>query len=137
MDQSVNLLQKTPQFNSNFNYPLQVLDDLMVALKLTPPKQSGSNGALSAVASGATTDSSIADEENKENIGESHQSATLTSGSTSGDVICSQPLSQFPPVEPPPSGTSSENQSNKSDHPPSSQVDVEMSADEMSASPGS
>eukprot|EP00094_Tigriopus_californicus_P002307 TCALIF_02227-PA protein Name:"Similar to Mob1 MOB kinase activator-like 2 (Drosophila pseudoobscura pseudoobscura)" AED:0.10 eAED:0.10 QI:205/0.8/0.83/1/0.6/0.66/6/603/240 len=113
-------------------HELEVLDDLMVALKLTPPKQSGSNGTLSAVTAG-TADSSITDEENKENIGES-QPMTTTSGSTTGEVICSQPLSQFPPVEP--GGTSSEPQSNKSD-PPSSQVDVEMSADEVSASPSS
>ncbi|TRY73205.1 hypothetical protein TCAL_02227 [Tigriopus californicus] len=124
------------EFNLRFHMvedkELEVLDDLMVALKLTPPKQSGSNGTLSAVTAG-TADSSITDEENKENIGES-QPMTTTSGSTTGEVICSQPLSQFPPVEP--GGTSSEPQSNKSD-PPSSQVDVEMSADEVSASPSS
>lgn len=98
----------------------QVLDDLMVALKLTPPKNAPENASAAPTpvsAAGAAT-AVQSSEENKENLG---SNGGAIEGSNPGEVICSQPTST--------TGVKSDGDSSSRDdstQQPSSQ-DVEMS----------
>lgn len=75
----------------------QVLEDLIVALRLQPPKSGEEPMQTSDGATAAATPSTSQSEENKEN---STPSSTAPSSATE-DVICSQPVptGDFPPAD--------------------------------------
>lgn len=80
------------RFNTVEEKEIEVLDDLVVALKLVPDRDGGGGANAEENDDANANDNSIADtDENKENINNSVAAAVDSSGSQNPSVICSQP----------------------------------------------